>query len=145
MTTKAQSKVPQSAGILVPATSTNLSKFEPLINDTRLERIFWRVIEAIKSDDLPTDIAFATYVQPPTEKQANAMAVFMVSSLHPKQRFPGRKLMTIAATQYRNWKEAEAQKYHYVGLGDPAHAIFLGLAQRHMRERKDLTELIDKK
>lgn len=127
--------------ILVPATNKKLSDFEPVINDLRLERIFWKLIMLVKSE-LPDSIEFATYIQPETNKTSSEYACFMVKSLHPKQRFEGQQLMTIATVPISEWRRVEKERWHYAGVPDPAVSIFAGLLRRHLTERKNLTELI---
>lgn len=129
------------AGVLVPATNKKLSHLDTVINDTRLEKIFYKLVELVKHE-VPQSIQFATYVQPETEKTNVEYACFMVKSLHPKQRFEGQELMTIAVVPLARWRQAEKDRWRYASMPDPAISVFAGLLRRHLNERKDLTELI---
>lgn len=127
--------------ILVPATGAKLSSFEPVLNDLRLEKIFYKLIELVRAE-VPHSIQFASYIQPLTSRTDQEYACFMVKSLHPKRRFFGQELMTIAAMPLTRWREAEKERWHYAGVPDPAVSVFAGLLRRHLTERKNLTELI---
>lgn len=127
--------------ILVPATNKKLSDLEPVLNDTRLESIFWKLIKLVPKE-VPDSIQFATYIQPESDKTTSDYACFMVKSLHPKQRFEGQELMTIATVPLPEWRNAEKNRWHYAGVPDPAVSVFAGLLRRHLTERKNLTELI---
>lgn len=129
------------SGILVPATNKKLSSLDQVINDTRLEKIFYKLINLVKNE-VPQSIEFATYIQPLTNKTDVEYACFMVKSLHPKQRFVGQELMTIATVPLPRWRQAEKDRWHYAGVPDPAISVFAGLLRRHLNERKNLEELV---
>lgn len=129
------------SGILVPAVNKKLGQLETVINDNRLEKIFYRLIALVRKE-VPDTIEFATYIQPLTNKTNQEFACFMVKSLHPKERFPGQQLMTIATIPLSRWRQAEKDRWHYAGVPDPAVSIFAGLLRRHLNERKNLEELI---
>lgn len=131
------------SGLMIPVNGDQRFD-EQLLPDERVERIFYRLLEVAQASGrkVPDDIEFATYIQPESDA-APAMAMFLVQSLHPKQRFKGQQLRTMGAVPLEAWREAEKDKLHYAGMPDPARNFFARLLREHLEARKNLEELID--
>lgn len=111
---------------------------EPLVPDSRLERVFYLLQRLVK---FPDDCQFVTQLQEPSPNEQRPLAVFMVTSPHPRQK--GQKLITAAAVAYSQWKELEREHRHYAGLADPLRPIFAGLLRQHLTARENLEALLD--
>jgi hypothetical protein len=128
------------------------SKWEPLLDDDRVERLAEKLRSQFGHKTL-ADSTFFTFIQParsytgqtPGGLQAPAwipdMAVFAVISPRPNGR-PGQKLMSTATVSLQDWLETEAQATHYVGVPDEAHQIFRAVVRDHLAKMQSAKELI---
>lgn len=123
--------------ILVPLQGQTLAGADVLLDDGRLERIWYSLMK--KYEIFDEQILFATYLQ---ESEQGTYAAFAIVSDHPKQRFPGQKLDTRATIPYSEWQRADFEHRHYVGVQDPAYAIFDAMLREHLTYRKNFKELI---
>lgn len=128
--------------MFVPSSVT--MNLEPALPDSRLEAIFYRLVEKAQRSgrNVPESIVFATYHQPESDR-ARPQIVFVVQSLHPKQRFTGQVLRTLGSVPLDEWKNAEDMKWRFAGMPDPANNIFARLMREHLDTRKQLEELDD--
>lgn len=125
------------SGLMVP--NGKHIRLEPLVPDERLEPLFYRFQRKMP---YPAGMEFVTYIQEPNEKIKERKAVFMVRSMHPRPHVDGEMLVTGGSMPLLEWLKREAERKHYVGVGDPLQAIFAGLLNQHMQYRKNLEELI---
>jgi hypothetical protein len=130
---------------------------EPLVNDVRLDKVYLHLSRLVK---FPDGLGFATQLQeaipsldPEREKGQPEIAVFIVTSPHPKAGekgsegqyvyHPDHKLITVGSMPYKLWKEANDEFRHYAGLADPLRPIFAGLLRQHLEKRDGYEELIN--
>lgn len=110
---------------------------ELLVKDERVEKVFYSLQQMIK---LPDGTSFVAYIQEPTDEEPTRLAVFMVTSAHPK--YKGRSLITVTSIKYDDWRRVESSYRHYAGLSDPIRPIFAGTLRRHMVQYNNIKELI---
>lgn len=115
---------------------------EPLVENSRLERIFYSMQQLVT---MPDGTEFATFIQDPNEREETRMAVFLVTSPHPRANTPAMKrakipprLVTVSAMPHDRWREMEKDHRHYAFLTDPLRPIFAGLLRRHMSHIKNM-------
>lgn len=117
------------------------SKMDPLIGDNRVEAVFCQ-LQKLKT--FPDDTAFTTAIAEPNDKEPRRLALFVVTSKHPRQNkraISAQQLITVTAMPYEKWVEKEKEYRHYAGLSDPIRPIFAGLLRRHINHYNNLREL----
>lgn len=129
-------------------TNDGLTKFDQLVNDARIARVWGRLQQ---ERPFPETIQFATYVQPPAEGQApngiwvrqGELAVFNVVSPnpHPRHQGAGQKIKTFAHTPLADFREAEDDYWRFNGADDPVYAIFRRMLPEHLAIRRNWEEL----
>lgn len=117
---------------------------EPLVDDLRVERVFWQLQ---RLTDFEKGTEFATFIQEPNENESRRLAVFMVTSDHPRKNAraltENPKIITMTAMPYETWKEANKTYRHYANLTDPIRPIFAGVLRRHLAHLRSLKEFIE--
>lgn len=115
-----------------------LSNPEPLVKAERVERVFYQLQQVI---DYPDRMKFAAYIQEPTDEEPDRLAIFLVTSVHPRNK--ERTLITITPIKHDVWREIEQSYRHYANLSDPIRPIFAGTVRRHMAQYRNLKEVND--
>lgn len=124
----------------------DLSKVEPYLTDTQVDRASYRVRSALGFRELQ-DSDFITFLVPKRrvpaqtagglafEKEIPEMVVFGVISDNPRHK--GHKLLTHATVSLEGWLEAENEPV------DHAFNIFRRVAEKHLKLLDDYKQLIN--
>lgn len=107
-----------------------------LVPNERVEKVFYQ-LQSLQ--DIPSSTKFAAYVQEPTEREPQRLAIFLITSDHPNDS--SRSVISFNAVEYSRWVEIEKSYRHYAGLADPIRPIFAQTLRRHMQQVKNLMEL----
>jgi hypothetical protein len=125
---------------------------DPIVSDQRLDKVWSHLSRLVK---FPEELDFATKIQDPVsgedplQKEQPAMAVFIVTSPHPKAGKEGsvykkgHMLFTVGTMTLHQWRNADLEYRHYANLADPLRPIFAGLVRQHLQKRKELEALDD--
>jgi hypothetical protein len=111
---------------------------EPLVKEERVEKVFYQ-LQMVTT--FPNDTTFTAYIQEPSDEEPRRLAVFLVTSEHPRDRL--KKVYTFNPIEYETWREIEKSYRHYAGLSDPIRPIFAGTLRRHLEKVRNLKELTD--
>lgn len=132
-----------------PTVKVALGKYgEPLVKDARLEKVFYQLQRLVK---FPEGMQFTTQRQEPIESKNDeipdqpALAVFIVTSPHPKAGKKGYPplITTVSQMRFTKWVEANKEYRHYAFLTDPLRPIFAGLVRQHLERYNNLKDIID--
>lgn len=136
----------------MPGATFDLASMEPLLDDARVEKI----AQKIRSEFAGlADSDFVTFIVPErtVERKLKAgiafphkiepMAVFAIISDNPRPyaKATGQRLLTSATASLKDWREAEAERGHYVGGPDLAHDFFRRVAPQHVELIQNLKDL----
>jgi len=135
------------SGIALPRPQT-LARYPQVLLDSRIEPLWDRIRRELKFP-VDADIQFATYAQPSRMAEKNGKlvkmpesVVFLVVSPNPHPRYKGKQIKSFAISSIDDWRDAEKEAGHFVGVGDPAYPIFKELSRQHLAARKNMSELI---
>ena len=109
---------------------------ELLVTNERVEKVFYQLQQMVK---FPDSTQFVAYIQEPSKQEPNRLAIFMVTSPHPKDN--ARSVISFNAVEYEQWREIEQSYRHYAGMSDPIRPIFAQTLRRHLQQVKNLEEL----
>lgn len=130
----------------------DLSKYEPLLTDERLERTTDKLRSQFGHKPLE-DAEFVTFIQPARHAMADVngvsvptwiseMAVFAVLSPNPRPYAKGQRVMSHGTVSLQDFRETDSEFDHFVGRPDPAHQIYRAVVADHLRKMADLRALI---
>lgn len=133
----------------------DLSKYEPLLPDDRLEKLEHKLRSQFGHDRLD-GATFVTFIQPAKQTTATVsgikvptwiteMAVFAVLSDNPREHAKkrGMRILSSGTVSLKDWRDADAEFDHYVGRPDPAHQIYRAVVADHLRKMDDLRSLLN--
>lgn len=115
--------------------SGDVSSYEPLVGDDRLNRV---VIRTKLKYPLLDTAQFATAIQPAYD-DVPELALFLIVQGHPKRA--GVQVLSHAYTRLAWWREAEIERDRYDGP-DLLPAFFSRLAAEHNARIDSLKDLI---
>lgn len=131
--------------------SLDLSRFEPLLPDSRVEQLAHKIRSQFGHARF-IEAQFITFVQPAKDVVRSGvrtwipeMAVFAIISPNPRPaaRILGQSVMTHGTVALEDWRASEKDASHFVSAGtDSAHEIFRGVAREHLRVLTNLREMI---
>lgn len=130
------------------AAPASLADFEPLIPDSRVERLWGALRQEFPK--LPEDFQLASYIQPrklvPDKvtgelRMIPEQAIFVIVSANPHPRHKGEVLKSMARMSHRDWRSEEDEAFRFVGKGDPAMKFVRALAREHIRAYTNWSEL----
>lgn len=136
----------------MPGTALDLASMEPLLDDSRVEKI----AQKIRSEFAGlADSDFVTFIVPErtAERKLKSgisfpykippMAVFAIISDNPRPyaKAMGQRLLTSATASLNDWREAEAERGHFAGTPDLAHDFFRRVAPQHVELIQNLKDL----
>lgn len=119
-------------GILLPKTT---SEPDSVVPDSRMEQV-WNLLQGRWGDH---KVQFANFRQPPFIQDGKMYpegVMFVVVSPWPNR--PDSLLKTPAYTPMQAWKEAEDDRWRYVGVEDPLYRVFSRLVNEHLEKLQTL-------
>lgn len=121
----------------------DIENWDLVLSDARVAKIESKLQKKYPGLD-KTD--FVTMVQPAKlltdyepPQELPEMAVFAI--VGPNPRFKDQRLMAYAVSSLQDFKEAESEFKHFVGIPDPAEGIFGHVAREWLKMYRNLKDM----